>query len=237
MPYSNVRQDSLRARIKGGEARAMTGTGRQWLASAESTRLYSYELNEKTSTLEQPTIYEFDAEGVHATMVTSGSSGQWTSTNRLALRDAELLRIQGMGIERQTAPQIEVAIEPVAIFKPTIDKPSQLSSSGLNNYLIAARRRGVEVSALAVALQRKYAAPFSVIVMAFIGIPLALSFGRRGTVVALCAAVGLSIAYWGVGGGLQQLGNLGLLPPAVAGWAPPIIFAAAGSYLLSRIRT
>ena len=93
------------------------------------------------------------------------------------------------------------------------------------------------MSALAVALQRKYVAPFSVVVMAFIGIPLALSFGRRGTVIALCAAVGLSIAYWGVGGGMQQLGNLGLLPPAVAGWSPPIIFAAAGSYLLSRIRT
>ena len=167
----------------------------------------------------------------------SGSSAQWTATNRIALRDAEVLRFQGMEIERQTAPQIEVGIEPVAIFKPTIDKPSQLSAHGLNNYLIAARRRGVEVSALAVALQRKYAAPFSVIVMAFIGIPLALSFGRKGTVVALCAAVGLSIAYWGVGHGLQQLGNLGLLPPAVAGWAPPIIFAAAGSYLLSRIRT
>ena len=237
MPYSNVRQDSLRAQIKGGEARAMTGTGRQWLASAESNRLYSYEFNEHTNTLEQPTIYEFDPEGVHSTIITSGSSGQWTSTNRVAFSDAEVLRFQGMQIERQLAAQIDVAIEPVTIFKPTIDKPSQLSATGLNNYLIAARRRGVEVSALAVALQRKYAAPFSVIVMAFIGIPLALSFGRRGTIVALCAAVGLSIAYWGVGGGLQQLGNLGLLPPAVAGWAPPIIFAAAGSYLLSRVRT
>lgn len=237
MPYSNVRQDSLRAQIKGGEARAMTGTGRQWLASAESNRLYSYEFIEPRNTLAEPAIYEFDDEGVHLTIVTSGSSGQWTSTNRVALRDAEVSRFQWMQIERQLAEQIEVAIEPVTTFKPTIDRPSQLSATGLNNYLTAAKRRGVEVSALAVALQRKYAAPFSVIVMAFIGIPLALAFGRRGTVVALCAAVGLSIAYWGAGGGLQQLGNLGLLPPAVAGWAPPIIFAAAGSYLLSRIRT
>ncbi|HKR60304.1 MAG TPA: LptF/LptG family permease [Pyrinomonadaceae bacterium] len=237
MPKSNVRQDSLRAQIKGGEARAMTGTGRQWLASAESNRLYSYEFNEQSSTLEQPTIYEFDNEGVHPTIITAASEGKWNSANRLALRDAEVLRFQGMKLERHLAEQIDVTIEPVTVFKPTIDKPSQLSAAGLKDYVTAAKRRGVQVSALAVALQRKYAAPFSVIVMAFIGIPLALSFGRRGTVVALCAAVGLSIAYWGVGGGLQQLGNLGLLPPAVAGWAPPVIFAAAGSYLLSRIRT
>ena len=237
LPFSNVRQDSLRAQIRGGQPRATTGTGRQWLASAESNRLYSYEFNEQTNSLEQPTIYEFDSEGVHATTVTSGSNGKWISPNRVALRDAEVLAFQGMQIQRQAPEQIEIAIEPLAIFKPTIDKPSQLSAAGLKSYVAAAKRRGVVVSALAVALQRKYAAPFSVIVMAFIGIPLALSFGRRGTVIALCAAVGLSIAYWSVGGGLQQLGNLGLLPPAVAGWAPPVIFAAAGSYLLSRIRT
>jgi lipopolysaccharide export LptBFGC system permease protein LptF len=95
----------------------------------------------------------------------------------------------------------------------------------------------MDVSTLAVALQRKYAEPFSILVMAFLGIPLALSFGRRGTVIALCSAVGVSLAYWGVGGGFQQLGNHGLLPAAVAGWAPPIIFAAGGTYFLSRIRT
>lgn len=237
MPYSNVRQDSLRAQIKGGEARATTVSGRQWLASADSNRLYSYEFNEQTKSLEQPTIYEFDAAGVHPTSLTSGSTGVWTTNTRMKVSDAEVLNLKGMELERQAAPEIEVAIEPPGIFKPTIDRPSQLSASGLSSYLSAAKRRGVQVSALAVALQRKYVAPFSVVVMAFIGIPLALSFGRKGTVIALCAAVGLSIAYWGVGGGLQQLGNLGLLPPAVAGWSPPIIFAAAGSYLLSRIRT
>lgn len=237
MPYSNVKQDSLRAQIKGGEARAITGTGRQWLASAESNRLYSYEFNEHSNSLDLPAIYDFDPTGVHLASVTTGKAGVWAASNRLAIQNADIFSFAGMEIDRQTAAQKEIAIEPVAVFKPTIDKPSQLSSSGLSTYLKAAKQRGVEVSTLAVALQRKYAAPFSVIVMAFIGIPLALSFGRRGTLIALCGAVGLSIAYWGVGGGLQQLGNLGLLPPAVAGWAPPIIFAAAGSYLLSRIRT
>jgi lipopolysaccharide export LptBFGC system permease protein LptF len=129
------------------------------------------------------------------------------------------------------------AIEPPEVFRPTIDKPSQLSASGLSNYLRAAKQRGIDVSALAVALQRKYAGPFSVIIMAFIGMPLAVSFGRRGTIIALCAAVVLSVIYWAVGGGFQQLGNHGLLRPAVAGWSPLIIFAAAGTYFLSRVRT
>jgi lipopolysaccharide export system permease protein len=101
----------------------------------------------------------------------------------------------------------------------------------------AAKMRGMNVSALALALQRKYVNPFSVLVMAFIGMPLALAFGRRGALVAMCVAVGVSIAYWGVGGGFQQLGNHGLLPPEVAAWSPPVLFAAVGTYFLSRVRT
>ncbi len=237
MPNSNLTQDKLRAQIRGGEPRAITGTGRQWLASAESHRLYSYEFDEQSNSLNELAIYEFDPAGVHLVSVTTGIAGTWLAANRMAITNPETFNFHGLKVERQVAEIREIPAEPPQVFKPTIDKPSQLSAAGLSSYLKTAKRRGMEVSALAVALQRKYAAPFGVVVMAFIGIPLALSFGRKGTIVALCAAVGLSIAYWGVGGGLQQLGNLGLLPPAVAGWSPPIIFAAAGTYVLSRVRT
>jgi lipopolysaccharide export LptBFGC system permease protein LptF len=47
----------------------------------------------------------------------------------------------------------------------------------------------------------------------------------------------VSIAYWGVGGGFQQLGNHGLLRPEVAAWSPPVLFAAVGAYFLSKVRT
>jgi lipopolysaccharide export LptBFGC system permease protein LptF len=237
MPNANLTQDKLRAQIRGGEPRAITGTGRQWLASAESHRLYSYEFDEQSNSLGEPAIYEFDPAGVHLVSVTTGTAGNWLSVNRMVISNAETFNFRGLEVDQEVFETREIQAEPFQVFKPTIDKPSQLSSKGLSSYLKTAKRRGVEVSALAVALQRKYAAPFGVVVMAFIGIPLALSFGRKGTIVALCAAVGLSIAYWGVGGGLQQLGNLGLLPPAVAGWSPPIIFAAAGTYVLSRVRT
>ncbi len=237
MPNANLTQDKLRAQIRGGEPRAITGTGRQWLASAESHRLYSYEFDEQSNSLGEPAIYEFDPAGVHLVSVTTGTGGSWLSVNRMVLSNAETFNFRGLEVDREVGETREIPVEPLQVFKPTIDKPSQLSSKDLSSYLNTAKRRGMEVSALTVALQRKYAAPFGVVVMAFIGIPLALSFGRKGTIVALCAAVGLSIAYWGVGGGLQQLGNLGLLPPAVAGWSPPIIFAAAGTYVLSRVRT
>ena len=238
MPPANVRQDSLRAAIRGGAARAFTSTDRQWLASAESNRLYSYEYDEQHQALRDFAIYDFDPSGVHLKKVTTGKQGSWRTNNELLVQNAETITMNGLEVLREIKPELEIkGIEAPQIFRPTVDKPSQLSSRGLSAYLKSAKRRGMDVSALAVALQRKYSGPLSVVVMAFLGIPLALSFGRRGTIIALCSAVAVSLAYWGVSGGFQQLGNHGLLPPPVAGWAPPVIFAAAGTYFLARIRT
>ncbi len=237
MPGTNVKQDALRARIRGGEARATTRTGRQWLASTETRRFYSYEFGEDGRLIE-PTVYELDSEAVHLAQVVTGKNGVWTDPTHLKITGAETLALKGMEVERRTdAETIFAGVESPAVFKPTIDQPSQLSARDLRSYLNAAKQRGMDVSALAVALQRKYAGPFGIIIMALIGMPLAVSFGRKGTVIALCAAVVVGIAYWAVGGGFQQLGNHGMLRPSVAGWSPLLIFAAAGTYFLSRVRT
>jgi LPS export ABC transporter permease LptG len=237
MPGTNLKQDALRARIRGGEARATTRTGRQWLASTDTRRFYSYEFDENGQLIE-PTIYELDADAVHLARVVNGKTGVWLDPTHLKLTEVETLTLSGLEVRRKSEPEtIYAGVESPAVFKPTIDKPSQLSSRDLRSYLDAAKQRGMDVSTLAVALQRKYAGPFGIIIMALIGMPLAVSFGRKGTVIALCAAVVVGVAYWAVGGGFQQLGNHGLLRPSVAGWSPLVIFTAAGTYFLSRVRT
>ncbi len=237
MPGANLRQDGLRARIRGDKARTTTPTGRQWLASTETGRFYSYEFSEDGRLIE-PTVYELDEDAVHLAQVVSGKSGAWTDPTHLKINETETLTLKEMNVERKSAAEITFAgVESPAVFKPTTDRPSQLSSKDLRGYLEAAKQRGIDVSSLAVALQRKYAGPFGIIIMALIGMPLAVSFGRKGTVIALCAAVVVGVAYWALGGGFQQLGNHGLLRPSVAGWSPLVIFTAAGTYFLSRVRT
>ena len=238
MPGANVKQDALRARIRGSQARAITGTGRQWLASTDTHRFYSYEFDENKGTLIEPTIYELDGDAVHLAKIVTGKTGYWRATNVLKVSDTEALTLKGMEVIRHSEPETTFdGIESAQVFKPSIDKPSQLSSKDLLTYVKTTKQRGSDTNALSVALQRKYAAPFGVMIMAFIGMPLAVAFGRKGTIIALCAAVVVSIAYWAVGGGFQQLGNHGLLRPAVAAWSPLLIFAAAGTYFLSRVRT
>ena len=196
MPGANLKQDALRARIRGTKARATTPTGRQWLASTETRRFYSYEFSEDGRLIE-PTVYELDEDAVHLAQVVSGKSGAWTDPTHLKITETETLALKGMGVERKSEAEITFAgVESPAVFKPTTDRPSQLSAQDLRGYLEAAKQRGMDVSSLAVALQRKYAGPFGIIIMALIGMPLAVSFGRKGTVIALCAAVVVGVAYW-----------------------------------------
>lgn len=238
MPEANKKQDALRAQIRNGVSRATTTLGRQWLAAPETRRLYSYDYEEEEGTLKDPVVYQFDTEGVHLSQIIRGQTGAWLPQNRFEVRAAEVVSLKDEQITKARGD--EIAVEQVAspdVFKPGLDRPSQLSARELSAYIIKIKKRGGETTSLVMALQRKYAEPFGALVIALIGIPLALSFGRRSAIAALASAVAIGLVFWATAGFFQQLGVYYLLPPQVAAWAPIIIFLAAGTYLLSRSQT
>jgi LPS export ABC transporter permease LptF/LPS export ABC transporter permease LptG len=238
MPEANVRQDSLRARIRGNIAQVASGSERRWLVSADGARIYAYEFDERRQVLLKPAIYEFDKDLVELKRVTFGEEGKWLAGNEFEIDRAHWINLDEARVTQQSAAQLKISgVDPPSVFKPTVDRPSQLSADRLRTYIKTLKARGADTAALAVALQRKYASPFSVIVMALIGMPLAISFGRKSTVVALCSAVVVSLAFWLVSGGFQQLGEHALLPPGPAVWTPIVIFACGGLYFISRVRT
>ena len=238
MPGANVVQDNLRARIRGNIAQLAAGSEQRWLVSADGGRIYSYEFDEKRQALLKVAIYDFDARGIQLKQVTTGEEGRWLKSGQLQISGAQWISLDGPQVTRQSTETLTIdGIDPPAVFRPTVDRPSQLSAERLRGYIKTLKERGADTAALAVALQRKYAEPFSVIVMALIGMPLAISFGRKTTVLALCAAVVVSLLFWLVSGGFQQLGEHALLPPGVAAWTPVVIFAGGALYFISRVRT
>jgi LPS export ABC transporter permease LptG/LPS export ABC transporter permease LptF len=238
MPAANLRQDALRAQIRTGTAKASTQAGRLWLASTETGRIYSYEYDGTGGKLYDVLVYEFDVEGVHLRRIIKGETADWTEDGRMVLEGVEETSLEGLQMmsRRRASLEMERPDSP-DLFKPWADKPSQLSAKELSTYIKTIRRKGESVAPLMVALQRKYAEPCGVVVMALIGIPLALAFGRRSAVTALSSAVAVGLAFWGMTSGSQQMGAYGFLPPAVAAWAPLVIFGATGTYLLARTRT
>jgi lipopolysaccharide export system permease protein len=240
----NQRQDTLRMRIKGERVKVVTSSGRQWLASADGLKLYSYEFNEAEGTLINPVVYRLDPSMTHVERLTVGARGIWSEKGTMKIEAARTLDVTGRSSNSSvafTAPKdVELTDgEPPEVFKPLLNRPSHLSGRGLSDYLVTLKRRGmIEAAPLyAVALARRRSDPLMPLVMCLIGVPLALAFGRKSALSALGSAVASGLAFWGVTGGFQQLGIYGLLPAAIAAWSPLVIFLALGTYLMARART
>jgi lipopolysaccharide export LptBFGC system permease protein LptF len=237
-PATNIRQDSLRSQLKNQVPRTVTSTGRQWLASLDSQRLYSFDYANHESEVDAIVLFEFDDSGTHLARIVRAGSARWVGNENIKLNDAEVFRFTNQMVTFEKTPDMLIPqTEKYALFKPSIDKPSQLNAKQLSEYIKLNKQRGVDVAGMLVALYRKYAEPFGAIVMMMLGAPLALSFGRKNVVAGLCIAILVGIAFWAASGGFQQLGSLGLLPAAVAALAPFAIFGSVGLYLLSRTRT
>jgi LPS export ABC transporter permease LptF/LPS export ABC transporter permease LptG len=237
MPQANVRQDNLRLRIRGNIAQS-AGAEKRWLVSSDGLRIYSYDFDDRRQALLKPAIYEFDSARIGLKRVIMGEDAHWVKANQLEIKTAEWVELDQPQVARQSAAQMTIeGVDPPAVFRPTVDRPSQLDSTRLRTYIHTLKARGVDTATLALGLQRKYATPFSVIIMALIGMPLAVSLGRKSTVIALCSAIVVSLLFWLLSSGFQQLGEHGLLPPEAAAWTPIAIFAGSAFYFISRVRT
>jgi lipopolysaccharide export LptBFGC system permease protein LptF len=240
LPQANRRQESYRAQIRGGLNRAITPTGVQWLAVPDSLRLYSYKYGNEAQTLLTPVAYEFDPEGVHLKRLILGREGKWSGTNELDFHSAEIREIgqtNRRGIERVERYTIAETIPPQS-FKPMLNKPSELNSKALSEYIRTLKNvRPDEITNLRVALYRRSADITTPTILALIGIPFGVFFGRRSAFWALGAAIVIGLLLWGSASAFQQLGNYKILPAVIAAWGTPIIFTALALLLFSRART
>ncbi len=240
MPKSYQRQDALRMRIKHRAPQAVTPVGRQWLASTDTTagRLYAYEFNDEKKSLSKLAVYEFDDEAVHLKTIRQGSLATWSAPHTLLIRDGTVLKLSGGQVTEENGPTSSLSkAETREAFKPMLKNPAQLSAKELSSYIQNVHRQDDAMRTLLIALQGKYAEPFGSIVLALVGMPLALSFGRRSAIAALCLALAIGLGFWATTGGFRQMGTYGLLPVTLAAWSPVAIFASIGGYLLARSRT
>ncbi|HZG53359.1 MAG TPA: LptF/LptG family permease [Pyrinomonadaceae bacterium] len=240
LPQANRRQESYRAQIRGGLNRAMTPTGVQWLAVPAAQRLYSYRYGDDGQSLLTPVIYEFDPEGIHLKNLISGREGKWNEINKLEIRDAEVMQVgrTKIGSIGRVEKYVVTETTPAQSFKPLLNKPSELNSRVLSEYIRTLKNvRPDEITALRIALYRRSADIATPVILALIGIPFGVFFGRRSAFWALGAALIIGLLLWGSASAFQQLGNYRILPAPLAAWGTPLIFTALALLLFSRART
>ncbi len=79
-------------------------------------------------------------------------------------------------------------------------------------------------------LHRRAAAPVATLLLIFLAVPLAQRFQRQGGMaLPMIAGIGIGFLYFVFEGLTLTVGEAGLLPAAVAGWAPPAALALVGA--------
>ncbi len=128
-------------------------------------------------------------------------------------------------------------IEPPAYFRRE-DRPSDtMGFSELRAYIVSLAARGFDVAKLRVQLHRKLAFPMVGLVMTLLAVPFSFIVARRGALYGIGLSIVVAIVYWAVLGIFEALGSNALLHPALAAWAPNLMFGAAGLYLILTLET
>jgi LPS export ABC transporter permease LptF/LPS export ABC transporter permease LptG len=128
-------------------------------------------------------------------------------------------------------------IEPPSFFMQEQPSTDTLRYDELRVHIAALKSKGLDVTRLEVQLERKVAFPMVALVMTLIGVPFAFAVGSRGALYGIGLSILIAILYWGTLGIFEALGNNAWLHPMLAAWAPNLLFAVAGLYLMLTLET
>jgi LPS export ABC transporter permease LptG len=237
MPEANRRQNTLRGVIRSGGAQTEAQKGRRWVSSADSRHVYAYNSPGPNGQFGDLFVFNFDREAMHVESLYLAPAGFTAADAKLELTDAELIDFRGGRVSYRHEPTALIDSEDFRAFNAGLNRPMEFDFAGLSAYIKALKERGVNVQPLAVVLERRLVEPLLPLVMILVGAPLAFVFGRRGTILSLCVAIGVGLLFLGLMSVTQQVGASGVISTHIAAWSPPALFSAVGLYLLSRTRT
>ncbi len=236
LPYANQRQDYLRNVIKGNPVQT-SRPGRRWIFGTEGRLFhYSHYASERRSFAEL-SVYRIDPAGGRLAGILFGSRAQWDPVGgRWELRSGWSRDLEGGTFETFDS-RFARWNEGPDFFAEEVRDSSKMTYLELRSYIQELEIGGFEVDYLKTELYKKLSFPVVNVIMALLGVPFALTMGRRGALYGIAAGVLLGIAYWGTFGIFDVLGANGLLAPSLAAWAPNLVFGTGAALLLSGVRT
>ena len=130
-----------------------------------------------------------------------------------------------------------VSLEPPSYFKTDEPDADRMTYAQLESYITQLQASGYHVVGYQVQLQRKIAFPFVTVIMTLLAVPFAVTTGRRGALYGIGTGLVLAMVYWTTLSVFGAVGAGGAVSPALAAWAPNILFSAAALYMVLTVRT
>jgi LPS export ABC transporter permease LptG/LPS export ABC transporter permease LptF len=241
LAVSNRRADAINNRIR-GRLPTTPELNRRWV-TANNGNVYQYLYFEPgRNRLNSLSIYEFGADP--STLARRRFFSYATFDGERETK-GQVTWQGGKGWQRDFEPRrrfTPFTSQPIAMEGPGYfagERPDEqyMSYRQLSEHVTSLQAGGFDVVPYVVALHRKLAFPFVTLIMALIAVPFAVTTGKRGAMYGIGAGIVLAILYWTAISVFGAVGAGGLMAPALAAWAPNIIFGCAAMYLLLTVRT
>ena len=244
VPDANRKQDAIRNEIKGRPVQTYLHPERQWIYG-QGSRIYYYKYFDPVErVMVGVSVYELDPATFRLTKHISAEKARWERRLRAWIFE------NGWSREFDAKGQEKVFDNftgQVRTFKELDERPDwflkevlqdkQMNFQQLDAYIKELQQSGFDTIALQVQFYRKFSVPLFAVIMALISTPFGFLAGNRGATAGVGISFGIAIAYWAVGILAEQLGDVNLLPAALAAWSPDALFAMAGFYFFTRMRT
>lgn len=243
MPFSNQKASQIRDQIRGRPGRSYSQPQRRWIQGTEGA-FYSFRAYQRTA----PGFLPLGGEGTfQGFSVLQLDPSSFAVQDRIYAKEASwregswLLRAgwqrtfdpggEVASFEEFVEKRVQLPVNP-SRFMGDIKTPDQMNYGQLRDFIKDLDRRGYAVQELRVDLHEKIALPFVSVVMVVLGLPFAFRSGKKGSLYGIGLGIGLVVFYYATFAVLSALGEIGLLPPFLAAWAPNIIFAGTGTYMM-----
>jgi len=163
-----------------------------------------------------------------------------TTAGRWTLRNARLLVLPGlegsMAFTFDSLSQRSITQTPSDLLVEP-KEPKEMRYAELGRYIDDLERSGGDGRRLRVRQALKIAVPFTCIVIAIFGAPLALTAPRASGAVGVGISLATTVLFLLLVQLSEAVGAGGVLPPVAAAWMPNVVFAGIGLLLLARAPT
>jgi LPS export ABC transporter permease LptF/LPS export ABC transporter permease LptG len=241
IPHTNRRQEILRNEIKGKPPQTYLQADRKWIFG-QSSQIYYYQVfDPDTNRFGGISVFEFDPATFQLIRRIHADGAHWEpGLKKWVFENGWVRSLNGASIQEYRTFDVstfnELGEDP-SYFKKEVRQSSEMNYEELSNYIRDLRQSGFDTVRLKVQLHKKLAYPTITLVMAVLAIPFSAQGRRGGALAGVAIAIGVAIVYWVTAGIFEAMGNANQLPALLAAWAPDVIFALAGGYLLLRVPT
>lgn len=242
---STRRAEAIRHEMRGGLPQTFDVLNRRWMMADDGDIYHYVYFDPRKEQLNALSVYHFSNDGERLTRRTYAERAVYLGTRRGGHPETwhaeqgwtREFDADGKTRQYRTFVESQLPLEPATYFATHQPEPKYMSYSQLRSYTERLRASGFDVVEQQVALERKVSFPFVTLIMTLIAVPFAVTTGRHGAMYGIGVGIVLAIVYWIAISLFAALGSGGLIAPALAAWAPNLLFGAGAAYLLLTVRT